>query len=346
MTNATNTIMLIAQAVKSRVPLADAIRLGIEDQLHSSGPLEQSLLRFAERLEKGEDPKVAVTQSGLPPHVTGMFDMALSTTDFAATFDELAQLEAARSASIHRLVLAFSYPVFLLCAMLLTMTLFLVFIVPQFMAMFDDFGVDLPFMTLLTVRLSNMLTTGTLVAGAVVFFAILFVAQRLFFPRFWYLVPLFGGVGRRLCMCRMLRQMACLVRQNVPLPDALEQCGKTMRNAAYRQDCRDAAAAARRGMSFAEITLRYDWLFPPWLAPRMMAAKSDDDSATSATTLAKSLRRAAETAEQQKDASLLFVQSMSMPLFVIVMFGGVGTLTIAMFMPMVRLITDLSSCKM
>jgi len=338
-TNDSTTMMLIAQAVKSHVPLADAIRLGIEDRLHAPGPFEKSLLRFAERLEKGEDPKVAVTQVGLPQPVVGMFDMALKNTDFAATFDELAQLEASRAASIHRLVLAFSYPVFLLCVMLLTFILFLAFIAPQFAGMFADFDVELPWLTLAIMRCSFMVRTGVLIFGLIVFFAVLYAAQRLVFPRFWYLVPLFGGVARRLVTCRMLRQMACLVRQNVPLPEALEQCGKTMRNAAYRRDCRDAAESARRGMSFAEITLRYDWLFPAWLAPMLNAARSDDD-------LAKSLRRAAETAEQQKDASLLFVQSMAMPLFVVLMFGGMGILVTAMFMPMVSLITNLSSNKM
>ncbi|MCL2624753.1 MAG: type II secretion system F family protein, partial [Planctomycetaceae bacterium] len=332
------TMMLIAQAVKSQLPLADAIRLGVEDRLQKPGSLEKALLRFAERLEKGEDPKLAVTQAGLPKQTVGMFEMALKNSDFAATFDELARLEAARVAAIHRLALAFAYPVFLCVTMLLALVLFLVFIVPGFAAIFDDFGVELPFVTEIVLRFSRLMTTGTLVVGLIVFFAVLFAAQRLLFPRFWYLIPLFGSVARRLCICRMLRQMACLVHQNVPLPEALEQCGKTMRNAAYRQDCRDAAESARKGMSFAEITLRYDWLFPVWLAPMINAVKSDGD-------LAKSLRRAAETADQQKEGTLLFVQSISMPLFVVVIFGGMAILVTAMFMPMVELITNLSSNK-
>jgi len=331
------TMMLIAQAVKSRLPLADAIRLGVEDRSQSPGAFERSLLRFAERLEKGEDPKLAVTQVGLPKPVAGMFEMALKNTDFAATFEELARLEASRVTAIHRLVLAFAYPVFLGCAMLLSLICFMVFVAPGFAAMFDDFGVKLPWLTLFVLRTSYLISNGMLVIAAIVFFVILFAAQRLLFPRFWYLIPLFGGIGRTLCMCRMLRQMACLVYQNVPLPEALEQCGKTMRNAAYRRDCFDAANAARKGMSFTEIALRYDWLFPGWLAPMINAVASDAD-------LAKTLRRAADTAEQQKEGSLLFIQSMSMPLFIVIMFGG-GSITImSMFMPMVCLITNLSSC--
>ena len=334
------TMMLIAQAVKSQLPLADAIRLSVGESLHQAGALEKALLRFAERLDKGEDPKLAVTQVGLPPAAVGMFEMALQNTDFAATFEELARLEISRIAAIHRLVLAYAYPVFLGCAMLLSLVLFMVFVAPGFEAVFNDFGVRLPWLTELVLRVSHLICNGTLVIGGIVFFAILFAAQRLLFPRFWYLIPLFGSIGRKLCLCRMLRQMACLVHQNVPLPDALEQCGKTMRNAAYRRDCRDAAESARKGMSFTEIVLRYDWLFPPWLAPMINAVKSDED-------LARALRRAAETAEQQTEGTLLFIQSMSMPLFVVIMFGGGIIAVSSMFMPMMTLITELSSnnCK-
>ena len=330
------TMMLIAQAVKSQMPLADAIRLGVEDRAQSPGAFEKSLLRFADRLEKGEDPKLAVTQVGLPKPVVGMFEMALNNPDFAATFEELARLEAGRSAAVHRLVLAFAYPVFLGCVMLLFLLLFMIFVAPGFAATFDDFGMQLPWLTATILRISHLCTTGTLLIAGIVFFAILAVARRLLFPRFWYLFPLFGGIGRKFCMCRMLRQMACLVSQNVPLPEALEQCGKTMRNAAYRRDCRDAAESARKGMSFTEIVLRYDWLFPVWLGPMVNAAESDGD-------LARTLRRAAETAEQQKEGSLLFIQSMSMPMFVVTMFGGGGIVTLSMFMPIIMLITELSS---
>jgi type II secretory pathway component PulF len=133
----------------------------------------------------------------------------------------------------------------------------------------------------------------------------------------------------------MLRQLANYVSRNMPLSEALEACGKTMRNSAYRSDCHSAAAAARNGMSFAEIALRYYWLFPAWLSP-MIAI---DDMRE---TLAKSLRRAADTVEQQQDVSVLLLQAIALPLFLMVMFCTVGFLVIALFMPQVTLITQLS----
>ena len=334
--NDCETMVLIAQAVKSNLPLADAIRLSIEDDSHAAGSLEKALLRLAERLDKGDDPKLAVTQVGLPRAVVGMFEMALQNPDFAATFEELAQLETGRTASLNRLVQAFAYPVFLTVMIVLALLMFLLFVAPGFQSIFDDFGLKLPPATLCILQLSKMLYTGPLLFGGIAFCVILYVMQRWVFPRFWCAIPIFGSIGRTINTCRMLRQMAWLVQQNVPLPEALEQCGKTMRNAAYRRDCRKASESARKGMSFAEIVLRYDWLFPVWLAPMVNAAGSGE-------ALVRSLRRAAETTEQQKENALTFIQSLSMPLFVLAMGYVGGAFVIAMFMPMISLITELSS---
>ena len=331
-----NMMLLIAQAVKSRVPLADAIRLSVEDHLHKPDALETSLLRLAVMLDEGHDPKTAIKQVGLPQPVVGMFDMALQNPDFAGTFDVLAQLEVSRIASTQRLVMAFSYLAFLCGVLLLSLLLFLTFIAPHFVLLFREFGVETPWLTKFVLNISQLLSTGVLFLAGLVFVVVLFVTQRLVFPRFWYLTPMFGIIGRRHCVCRMLREMTCQVRQNVPLPQALEQCGNTMRNAAYRRDCFDAAESARKGMSFAEITLHYDWLFPEWLGPIINAAKSDDD-------LARSLRRAAETAEMQKDASIHCAQTLALPLFITLMGICFGTLVLAIMMPIMDLVKNLTT---
>jgi len=326
------TLLLIAQAVKSGVPLATAIRLTIGERPDRAN---RPLLRLAELLDKGLEPKVAAAQSGLPKSAVKLFDVALGSGDFAGTFNELAKLELRRSLTILRIVQALAYPVLLFVCCLLCLTLFLVITVPHFDAMFKDFQSELPLMTEMLVQLSHAVSSPLSLLGLGVFAATLYFGAKFWFPRFWLCMPVFGQIGRCLYTAQMLRQIANQISQDVPLPEALEECGKAMRNSAYRQDCQSAAAAARKGMSFEEIVLRYYWLFPAWLSP-MIAVENARES------IAKSLRRAADTVEQQQDASLLFLQAVSLPLFLIVMASAVGFFTIALFMPLIKLITDLS----
>jgi len=327
-------LLLIAQAVKSGIPLSAAIRLTVGNQPERRNA---AFLRFAELLDKGLEPKVAAAQSGLPKSVVNLLDVELTSGDFAGTFDELAKLEIRRSLTVHRVLQSLAYPVLLFICCVLCLYAFLVTIAPQFEAIFKDFDTRLPAMTESVIQLSHMVRSPLSLLGLVVFAATLYIAIKVLFPRFWFCVPVFGYIGRSLYTARMLRQMANQVARNIPLPEALEHCGKAMHNSAYRRDCRSAAAAARNGMSFAEIVLRYYWLFPAWLSP-MVAVDNVRES------LAKSLRRAADTVEQQQDSSILLLQTMSLPLFIVFTFPVIGFFVMAMFMPLVSLITDLSCC--
>jgi len=327
------TLLLISQAVKSGIPLAGAIRLTVGDP---SQPGHVAFLRFAELLDKGIEPKVAAAQSGLPGKVVGLLDVALASGDFAGTFDELAKLEISRSLTIHRVIQALAYP-FLLCTLTIaTMWYALVVTVPQFEEIFNDFGAKLPPMTTCMIQISHLVRSPLSLLGLGAFLVTLYISVKFLFPRFWLCVPALGRIGRNLYTARMLRQMANQVSRNVPLPEALEQCGKTMRNPAYRHDCRSAAAAARNGMSFAEIAIRYYWLFPAWLSP-MIAVEDAKES------LAKLLRRTAETVEQQQNTSILLLQAISLPLFIMIIFCTVGFLTSAMFAPLISVINALSN---
>ena len=325
-------LLLIAQAVKSGVPLSTAIRLTVGAQPERS---HTALLRFADLLDKGIEPKVAAAQSGLPHHVVELLDTALTSSDFAGTFGELAKLELNRTIAIQRVVQALAYPLILFISSVFILGAILIITVPQFEEMFNDFGTDLPPMTQLLLQLSHMAQIPYSLLGLGVFVFALYLSSKLLFPRFWFCVPVFGHIGYCLYTARMLRQLANQVSRNVPLPEALEECGKTMRNSAYRNDCRSAATAARNGMSFAEIAIRYYWLFPAWLSPMI----AFDDARE---VLAKSLRRAAETVEQQQDFSILLLHTVALPLFLLFMFCFIAFFVTALFMPQVKLITDLS----
>jgi type II secretory pathway component PulF len=327
------TLLLISQAVKSGVPLSSAIRLTIGSEPQRR---DKAFLKLATLLDKGIEPKVAAAQSGLPTAVVDLLDTALTSEDFAGTFDELAKLEISRSLTIHRVLQALAYPTLLFVGTVLCFWQLLVITVPQFEAIFNDFDTTLPAMTAGIVQLSQLARNPMFLLGCGAILVVLWFAVRFLFPRFWFCVPVFGNIGRSLYTAKMLRQMANQVARNVPLPEALEQCGKTMRNSAYRKDCRSAAAAARKGMPFWEIALRYYWLFPSWLAP-MLAVQQARES------LAKSLRRAAETVEHQKESSILLFQSLSLPVFIILTLSCVGFFAIAMFMPLVSLISCLSA---
>ncbi|MDR1382442.1 MAG: type II secretion system F family protein [Planctomycetaceae bacterium] len=328
-------MLLIAQAVKSGVPLADAVRLSVGSSGTETIAERSAFLQLATLLEKGIEPQAAVQQSGFSSGAADLFDVALKTDNFIEAFDELARIETNRVMTFNAVCQALAYPFFLFGTLLVFFLLFLLYIMPQFKDIFDNFGIRLPFLTEVFIWISDACYDLSLVVGIAVFAAILWIGIKLLFPRFLFCIPILGAVGRSIYMSKTLNQLAFFVLQNVPLAEALEKCGQTMRNAAYRKDCLSAAEAAKRGASFQEIVLRYYWLFPAWLAPMLVKNNTPES-------IARSLRRAAETTDMQKDFSLLLLQTLSLPLFILFIFGLVFTTVVATFLPLITLVTELS----
>lgn len=327
-----DTLFLIAQAVKSGLPLAEAIRLTIGN---GAGLNDRKFLHLADLLDKGAVPIEAVRQSALPVALRNLFETALVSNDFSATFDELTEKEIGRILSFQKVVQALAYPCLLLFFTILAAWFLMVFTVPQFEAIYTDFGTELPDMTNALLETSHLFLSPLGNVMVVVMLAVLIFGIPVLFPRVWFCVPILGHVFRCISSSRFLRQLGSLVQRQVPLPDALEQCGGMMRNRAYRKDCRRAATDARKGMDLTEIVCRYYWLFPAWLAPMVEADGSPES-------LTKSFKRTAETVEQQRDYSISLIQILSLPFFIMVIFSVVMFLVVALFMPLVKLISDLS----
>lgn len=330
------TVLLIAQATKSKLPMPEAIRLSLGDGIGTCGPkVRNALLQLATYLEEGLEPKTAIKKAGLPDDVSKLLEMAMESEDFSGTFSELTHLEVAQNTTTRKVAGSLVYPILLTAAMILLILGLGILVMPQFITMFEDFGLDLPWMTRFFVQVSWLMTSLSFYIGILVALVIFCVLSRLIMPRILFYVPIFGGIWRNMYSAWVLRFIAMMVHQNIPLPEALLRCSKKFRNRAYRKDCLDASQDAQQGVSFAEIALRYFWLFPPWIAPMLALAESPN-------VVARVLRRASDAIDSQGNVGLFFLKTIFLPIFLILIMFIVGTVVLALFMPMINLIADLS----
>jgi len=328
------TLMLVTQAVKSGKSLSDAIRLSLDASNSRSG---YAFSRLADQLDKGIEPITAVRQSELPRKTITLFEVALESGDFQGTFEELVSLEE-RRLTTRRLVLQSLTYILLVVFFAFVVGFFsIAYVVPRFVEIFDSFETELPMMTQCIVELAKLARDPGSAIAAIVFFGSLYFLCRRFCPRIGLYFPLMGGIARNSYKSHFLRLLSSQVRRDVPLPDALEQCGKTMSNPAYAQDCRDAATAARSGGSLSLIATRFTWLFPVWVQP-MIAENVSKDS------MVQSLRRAADLEDRQQEISINLLQTLSVPICIFLVLQTLGFAIIALFLPLIKLITELSSC--
>ncbi len=240
---------------------------------------------------------------------------------------------------------ALTYPVLVL-VMSLGITLFLVYwFVPQWAAILVDLGLkadDLPAPTKFLIDVSNILVhKGWMVAVSIV---ILIFANRLFvstrfgrrvMDRVKLKVPVFGKLHHKICMARFSRTMGTLMTSGVPILQAMETVAGTVGNTIMSDAILEARARIREGDRIGD-PLEESKLFPPMVV-HMIGVGEESGS------LDFMLQKIADFYENEVEAALASLTAALEPIMIVGLGFMVGFIVISMFLPLVKVISSLSS---
>ena len=240
---------------------------------------------------------------------------------------------------------ALTYPV-LVSVMATGITFFLVYwFVPQWAAILVDLGLkadDLPAPTKFLIDLSDILLhKGYIVA---ISFAILFVAHRLFvstrfgrrvMDRVKLKVPVFGKLHHKICMARFSRTMGTLLTSGVPILQAMETVAGVVGNTIMSDAILEARARIREGDRIGD-PLEESKLFPPMVV-HMIGVGEESGS------LDFMLQKIADFYENEVEAALASLTAALEPIMIVGLGFVVGFIVISMFLPLVKVISSLSS---
>lgn len=147
-----------------------------------------------------------------------------------------------------------TYPVILLVVAVLSVTLLLAFVVPQFREIFDSMGDKLPYSTRLVVDLSDTIRSqwmAILLGLTVVLFALSRWAAtpsgRLRLDSALLGLPLLGKVLKNLQFAIYFRTFGILLQRGVPMVDALRIAIDTLTNTALRKDMEPLVGVVKTG---------------------------------------------------------------------------------------------------
>ena len=258
----------------------------------------------------------------------GMLDSIL---DQVATYLE-------KVASIQRKIKsAVMYPsVVSIVAVLITVFL-MVKVVPVFAEIFADLDGELPLPTQVVIFVSNFLQNNLIlfffmVAGAIIGVWQLARTQKgkRVIDRLKLKMPIFGPLFMKVAVARFTRTLGTLIRSGVNILNALEICARTAGNVVVEDAIMKTRIAIQNGESLA-VPLRESGVFPP-----MVVRMIDVGERTGA--LESMLTKIAEFFEDQVDAAVSGLTSMIEPLLMVFLGLVIGTIVIAMFMPMFEMI--------
>ena len=239
---------------------------------------------------------------------------------------------------------AMVYPIVVLVAAVGITGFLLVAVIPKFRDIFNDLldGKPLPAITQFVMDASQfVMNNGLVVVGGVVGIVILF---KLFTKTKGgsYAVdvaklraPMFGSLVRRSAISRMTRTLGTLLASGVPVLQALQIVRDTTGNAVISRAIQNVHDAVKEGESMTN-PLAASKVFPP-----MVISMVEVGEETGA--LPDMLLRIANTYDDEVDNAVAGLTSVIEPLMIIVLAVVVGTIVIAMFMPMIQIIGTLGS---
>jgi len=299
----------------------------LSDGVQSGGTFSESL---AQHPAIFNDLYVNMVKAG---ELGGVLEVVLS---------RLAEFQEKAAKIRNKVKAAMVYPVIVMFMALAIMVFLLVFIVPKFEAIFHDMLGDkpLPTVTLFVIGVSRFVQTHYLillgVAFAVIFgyrFANGTKGGRAALDRVKLHVPLFGDLLRKTAISRFSRTLGTLVTSGVPILQALNITRETAGNMVIANAISLVHDSVKEGESIVQ-PLESSAAFPP-----MVISMIDVGEETGQ--LPEMLLKVADVYDDEVDNAVAALTSMLEPIMIVFLALVVGTIVIALFMPLISIISGL-----
>jgi len=231
---------------------------------------------------------------------------------------------------------AMLYPAIVMTVAVAVVAILLIFVIPIFAKMFAEFGKELPAFTQMVIDLSHWFTKAIIPLIFILgFFSFLF-AKFYKTPKGKLLVdglilksPVIGDLVRKVAIARFTRTLGTMISSGVPILDGLDIVGRTAGNKVVENAIDSTRKSISEGKSFAE-PLTATGVFPPMVVQMIAVGESTG-------ALDSMLSKIADFYDEEVDAAVEALTSMLEPLLILFLGGTIGTLVIAMYLPIFTL---------
>jgi type IV pilus assembly protein PilC len=241
-----------------------------------------------------------------------------------------------------KVVAAMFYPAAVMFVAVAILTVLMVFVVPKFKEIFNDMleGKALPGFTNLVLGISEVIAKHflwTLVGIVLVFIAFKFFLKTKFgrrlFDRLKLHFPLLGPVISKVAIARFTRTLGTLISSGVPILQALTIVKETSGNVIVGEAVALVHESVKEGETIT-APLEASRVFPP-----MVISMVDVGEQTGA--LPEMLMKIADNYEDEVDNAVSAMTSLLEPIMIVFLAVIVGSIVIALFLPLIMLIDNL-----
>lgn len=334
----------IGHLVSAGLPLAAGLRTLSEEV--PSKRLRKVFDRLSTRLDQGESLEDALKSesSDLPEWLAAVFAAGTKSGRLPECVQHFLEFSRLRAGIRVKLMITMIYPAILLFVGFAISGFLCHLVIPDFRNIFDEFGTSLPKLTEAVLAISSL---GDEVVrhwpiSLVVFFVVAasgwFIANVIFgaagVRRIVYYIPLLGRVFKQSALAEFSQLLALMIEARMPLPEALKLVGGAVRDPNLSEGAFRAAKLIEAGNSFGDLRGVVRGIPDELL--RVPGWGSNDSS------LVESLRVSSEVFALQSEISGRSLAGIVTPATVIIAGGMIGLTVLALFLPLINLLKNLS----
>lgn len=231
---------------------------------------------------------------------------------------------------------AMTYPTICLAISLLILVIILVFVVPVFSKMFEDFGSSLPVPTQIVVNLSEFFKNNIMYIVMALFIVVMIIKKiygtekgRFSIDKGLLHAPVIGILLRKVAVAKFTRTLSTMLQSGVPILEALQVVAKTAGNKVIEK------AVFRVGDSIAEGRPIAEPLEECGVFPNMVVQMINVGETVGA--LDAMLEKIADFYDEEVDQAVENLTAMIEPFMMVFLGGMIGGLVVAMYLPIFKI---------
>lgn len=327
--------------------------LQVLEQQQKPGKMKNIISAVAEDVEGGSTLSDAMAKH--PAAFDRLYVKMVAAGEVGGVLDLILQrladfLEKAQRLK-RKIIGAMIYPAVVITVAVCIVSAIMVFVIPKFQEIFEDFEITLPGLTMWLISASKWMA-GTrspdqtvpgwiwiICSPFVVFVFIKLIRKtepgRAVIDHIKIRLPLIGPLIRKSSVARFTRTLGTLISAGVPILEAIMITRDTSGNYVFEKALTKVHDSIREGESFA-APLRETKVVDSIVVNMVDVGEETGD-------LDAMLLKVADNYDEEVDVAVSSLVSLLEPLMVVVLGGIVGTIVLSLFLPMVKMIESVST---
>ncbi len=320
--------------IKAGIPLVEAVQ--ILSKQSTAAKEKRAYERLVFDLLKGENLSDAMIKQGekFPKLLVNMVKTAEMTGDLPTILDDMADYYTSIDQTRRQMISAMTYPAVVLIMAIAVLVFMLVYIVPQFVQLYESQDATLPAITIFIMGASDFIKTNYIwIILSVVFLIVLFYYLYTNVKSFRTTIqtaimhmPVLGNVIIYNETATFTKTFASLLNHGVFITDSMEVLSKITNNEVYKQIIYKTLDNLGKGESIS-ASFKGEWAFPI-VAYEMLVTGENTGQ------LGLMMEKVADHFQSLHKNLITQLKSLVEPLMIILLAVMVGVILLSIFVPM------------